>query len=111
MSDKIDLLMVTTKIAEIAATRPSIGKTVKMDVGFDAPIVYDGTVTPAVVTNEDRETDAVISMDNETFIELSEGRTTGPSAMMRGKLKIKGNMGAAMSFQPIMDAVQKAWRA
>jgi hypothetical protein len=29
--------------------------------------------------------------------------------MMRGKLKIIGNMAAAMSFQGIMDKVQKSY--
>jgi putative sterol carrier protein len=48
-------------------------------------------------------------MDNATFFELSEGKTTAPAAMMRGKLKIIGNMAAAMSFQGIMDKVQKSY--
>lgn len=110
MPVEINLENVTAKVAEVAATLPAIGKTVKLDVGFEAPIIYDGTVTPPTVDNVDRDTHATISMDNITFIELSEGKTTGPSAMMRGKLKVEGDMSAAMSFQAIMDAVQKASR-
>lgn len=109
MNIEVNLDTVTARIAEIAATLPSTGKTIKMDVGFDAPIIYDGTVTPASVDNADRDTDATIKMDNATFFELSEGKTTAPAAMMRGKLKIIGNMAAAMSFQGIMDKVQKSY--
>jgi putative sterol carrier protein len=108
MAVEINLETVTAKIAEVAATLPATGKAVKMNVGFEAPIVYDGTVNPPTVDNIDRDTQATISMDNATFLELSEGKTTGPSAMMRGKLKIKGDMGAALGFQGIMDAVRKA---
>ncbi|MFN5083829.1 MAG: SCP2 sterol-binding domain-containing protein, partial [Brevundimonas sp.] len=71
---------------------------------------YDGTVTPAKVDNVDRETDTTIRMDHATFLALSQGQTTGPAAMMAGKLKITGDMGAAMAFQGIMDRVQKAYK-
>jgi putative sterol carrier protein len=111
MTEEINLANVTARVAEVAATLPATGKTVKMDVGFEAPIVYDGTVTPPTVDNVDRETNATISMDHDTFLALSEGKTTGPAAMMGGKLKIKGEMMAAMGFQGIMDAVQKASRS
>lgn len=110
MDTEVNLETVTARIAEIAATIPSTGKTIKMDVGFEAPIIYDGTVTPARVDNIDRETNATIKMDNATFFELSEAKTTAPAAMMRGKLKIIGDMGAALSFQGIMDKVQKSYR-
>ena len=111
MSQEINLVNVTARIAEVAATLPATGKTVKMDVGFESPIVYDGTVTPPTVDNIDRETNATITMDHETFLALSDGKTTGPAAMMTGKLKIKGEVMAAMGFQGIMDAVQKANRS
>lgn len=110
MTAEINLNNVTTTIAEVAANLAPIGKKVKMDVGFSAPIIYDGTVTPAKVDNVDRETDTTIRMDHATFLALSQGQTTGPAAMMAGKLKITGDMGAAMAFQGIMDRVQKAYK-
>jgi len=110
MDTEVNLETVTGRIAEIASTLPSTGKTIKMEVGFDSPIIYDGTKTPAQVDNIDRETDATIKMDNATFLELSEAKTTAPAAMMRGKLKIIGDMGAALAFQGIMDKVRKSYR-
>ncbi len=110
MSDELTLDAITTRIAEVAATLPSTGKIIKMEIGLASPIVYDGTVTPPVVDNSDKEANATISMEHATFIALAEGKTTGPAAMMMGKLKIAGDMPAALSFQAIMDRVQKTYR-
>lgn len=73
-------------------------------------IVYDGTVTPPLVDNSDKEANATINMEHATFIAQSEGKTTGPAAMMMGKLKIASNMPAALAFQSITDQVQKTHR-
>jgi putative sterol carrier protein len=110
MSLEYTLENITNAIAEVAATLPSTGKIIKMEFGMEAPIVYDGSVTPATVDNVDRDAAATIRMDYATFIALSEGKTSGPTAMMTGKLKVIGDMGAALGFQGIMDKVQQSLR-
>jgi putative sterol carrier protein len=60
--------------------------------------VDDGAVT---VTEGDGDADATISTTQETFEKIVAGEQNPTSAYMTGKLKIKGDMGAAMKLQKL----------
>jgi putative sterol carrier protein len=60
--------------------------------------VDDGTVTVAEGVGD---ADAVISASQETFEKIVAGEQNPTSAYMTGKLKIKGDMGAAMKLQKL----------
>jgi len=60
--------------------------------------VQDGKVS---VTEGEQEADAVISASEETFEKLVSGDQNPTSAYMTGKLKVKGDMGAAMKLQKL----------
>jgi putative sterol carrier protein len=60
--------------------------------------VADGAVT---VTEGDGEADATISTTAETFAKIVSGEQNPTTAYMTGKLKIKGDMGAAMKLQKL----------
>src|SRR3981081_766408 len=60
--------------------------------------VDDGKVT---VTEGGGDADAVISASEETFEKIVAGEQTPTSAYMTGKLKVKGDMGAAMKLQKL----------
>ena len=60
--------------------------------------VDDGKVT---VTEGGGDADAVISASAETFEKMVAGEQNPTSAYMTGKLKIKGDMGAAMKLQKL----------
>jgi putative sterol carrier protein len=60
--------------------------------------VDDGKVT---VTEGGGDADAVISTSSETFAKIVAGEQNPTSAYMTGKLKIKGDMGAAMKLQKL----------
>ena len=60
--------------------------------------VKDGNVS---VTEGGEEADAVISTSEETFDKLTSGEQNPTSAYMTGKLKVKGDMGAAMKLQKL----------
>jgi putative sterol carrier protein len=60
--------------------------------------VDDGKVT---VTEGGGDADAVISASKETFEKIVAGEQNPTSAYMTGKLKIKGDMGAAMKLQKL----------
>jgi putative sterol carrier protein len=61
--------------------------------------VQDGKVT--VVQDGDAEPDCTISTSEETFQKLVNGDLNPTTAYMTGKLKIKGDMGAAMKLQKL----------
>ena len=60
--------------------------------------VDDGAVT---VTEGGGDADTVISTSQETFEKIVAGEQNPTSAYMTGKLKIKGDMGAAMKLQKL----------
>jgi putative sterol carrier protein len=60
--------------------------------------VRDGAVT---VTPGGGEADATITTSGETFEKIVAGEQNPTTAYMTGKLKIKGDMGAAMKLQKL----------
>jgi putative sterol carrier protein len=60
--------------------------------------VEDGKVN---VTEGGEDADAVISTSQETFEKITSGEQNPTSAYMTGKLKVKGDMGAAMKLQKL----------
>ena len=60
--------------------------------------VQDGSVS---VTEGDGDADATISASEETFEQIASGDLNATTAYMTGKLKVKGDMGAAMKLQKL----------
>jgi putative sterol carrier protein len=60
--------------------------------------VDDGKVT---VTEGGGDADCTIMASEETFEKIASGEQNPTSAYMTGKLKIKGDMGAAMKLQKL----------
>jgi putative sterol carrier protein len=60
--------------------------------------VQDGNVS---VSEGDGDADATISASEETFNQIASGDLNATTAYMTGKLKIKGDMGAAMKLQKL----------
>jgi putative sterol carrier protein len=60
--------------------------------------VEDGKVK---VSEGGDDADAVITASEETFTKLVSGEQNPTSAYMTGKLKVKGDMGAAMKLQKL----------
>ena len=60
--------------------------------------VDDGKID---VTDGGEDADAVISTSEETFEKIVSGEQNATSAYMTGKLKVKGDMGAAMKLQKL----------
>jgi putative sterol carrier protein len=60
--------------------------------------VTDGAVA---VAEGPGEADTTISTSEESFLAITRGELNPTSAYMTGKLKIKGDMGAAMKLQKL----------
>jgi putative sterol carrier protein len=79
--------------------------------GMSNTYVFDidgaGTWTVAVddgnvkVSEGAGDADATISASEETFQKIAAGEQNATSAYMTGKLKVKGDMGAAMKLQKL----------
>jgi len=60
--------------------------------------VQDGSVK---VTEDAEDADVTITTSEETFEKITSGEQNATSAYMTGKLKVKGDMGAAMKLQKL----------
>ena len=60
--------------------------------------VQDGNVK---VTEGEQNADVTITASEETFDKIVSGEQNATSAYMTGKLKVKGDMGAAMKLQKL----------
>jgi putative sterol carrier protein len=60
--------------------------------------VADGAIT---VSEGAGDADCTFSASEETFAKITSGEQNATTAYMTGKLKIKGDMGAAMKLQKI----------
>jgi putative sterol carrier protein len=99
--------MSTRDFFETLGSRADTSKTAGMNNSFLFDIdgagkwkvdVRDGNVS---VTEGEGDADAVISASEETFEKIVSGEQNPTSAYMTGKLKVKGDMGAAMKLQKL----------
>ena len=68
------------------------------DVGQWTVAVEDGAVT---VTEGAGEADCTISASEDTLVKIAKGEANATTAYMTGKLKIQGDMGAALKLQKL----------
>ena len=68
------------------------------DVGTWTVVVDDGTVK---VTEGASDADCTITTSEKTFEKIAAGDQSPTTAYMLGKLKVKGDMGAAMKLQKL----------
>ena len=68
------------------------------DVGAWTVTVADGVVS---VADGENDADCTISASEETLMKIASGEANPTTAYMTGKLKIKGDMGAALKLQKL----------
>jgi len=68
------------------------------EVGVWTVVVTDGVVS---VVQGEHEADCTISASEETLLKIARGEANATTAYMTGKLKIKGDMGAALKLQKL----------
>jgi putative sterol carrier protein len=94
---------ITAKIKDKLAKAAHIKARVKFDFGDDGVVFVDSTQDPAVVSNEDKESDVTLACSIDTFKGFLAGTADPNIAFMMGKLKVKGSMGLAMKLNGILE--------
>jgi putative sterol carrier protein len=92
------LQQITEALRQAAGQHPGLGKTLKFDFKGEGFIHIDG----ASVTNEDRAADCTLVVSQADFEDLARGRLDPATALMRGRLKVRGDMGVALLLQPLL---------
>ena len=75
-----------------------LAKSLKLDFKGEGFIHVDGTT----VTNADDPADCTVTIAREDLEAMAKGELDPMTAMMRGRLKIKGDMTVAMQLQSLL---------
>ena len=90
----------TLTLREKLIDAQAFGKKIKFSL--DGGIIYlDGTTSPPAVSNDDREADVTISGTVDDFIKIMNKQMNAQMALMLGKIKLKGDMMAAMALSKL----------
>jgi putative sterol carrier protein len=74
-------------------------QSVKFDLGDDGVIVINGVN----VSTEDEDADCTIRMSRDDFEAMTSGDLNPTAAFMQGKMKIDGDMSAAMALSQVLS--------
>lgn len=91
---------VVATLTEKLSTAQPFGKKIKFSL--DNNVIYlDGTVNPPTVATTDGPADVTISASLDDFVKLMNKQINPQMAFMSGKIKLQGDMMAAMVLQKI----------
>ena len=85
--------------AEAALAKARLGKTLKLDFRDEGCIFVDG----AEVSNLDQPADCTFAMSKDTFEDLARGRLDPAMAMMRGRIKVAGDLSVALQLRSMLE--------
>ena len=93
---------VTERMQAALAGQEGLGRTIKFDLKGDGFIFIDG----AAVSNADLPADCTLVLSLEDLVALGKGKLDPAMAMMRGRLKVKGDVSVAMKLPAILAKVR-----
>ena len=93
----------TAAIRGKAAGSPPLGYRVKLDLGADGVIFWDGAANPPSVDNMPRPADATIGISLADLEALLAGTLSPTVAYMTGRLKVEGSLGVALKINQILE--------
>jgi putative sterol carrier protein len=89
---------ITEKIRHAAASGADVGRSIKLDLKGEGVIHIDG----AVVSNEDRPADLVVTVSRKDLEALGRRELDPMRAIMSGRMKLS-DMALAMKLQPAIQ--------
>ena len=81
---------------------PPLGYKLKIELDEGGLVIWDGTGSAPVITNEDASADTTLRMTSNNAKALMEGRLDPTLAYMTGKLKVEGKLGVAMKLAAML---------
>jgi putative sterol carrier protein len=89
---------ITDRLRLALQDRPGLAKSLKLDFKGEGFIHIEGRS----VTNDDAPADCTVVIAREDLVAMAKGELDPMSAMLRGRLKIQGDMAVAMQLQSML---------
>ncbi len=89
---------ITERLKSALQDQEALAKSLKLDFKGEGFIHVDGKT----VTNDDAPADCTVVISREDLEALAKGQLDPMSAMMRGRLKIQGDLSVAMRLQAML---------
>jgi putative sterol carrier protein len=89
---------ITDRLRQALKDRPGLPKSLKIDFKGEGFIHVEGQA----VTNDDAPADCTVVVACDDLTAMAKGELDPMSAMLRGRLKIKGDMAVAMQLQSML---------
>jgi putative sterol carrier protein len=93
-----NLADITDRLRLAMQDRPGLAKSLKLDFKGEGFIHVAGQS----VTNDDAPADCTVVIAREDLVAMAKGELDPMAAMLRGKLRIQGDMGVAMQLQTML---------
>ena len=90
---------ITERLRGALCGQPGLEQTLKLDLRGEGVVFIDG----AQVSNEDRPADCTVSVSKDDLVALAQGSLDPMNALMRGRMRVSGDMSVAMRLQPILS--------
>jgi putative sterol carrier protein len=80
------------------------GKRIKLDFGADGIVLLDGVA--GAISQDDGSADTTVRISWDDLQALGRGELDPVSALMKGRLRIDGDMANAMQLQSVIEKLQ-----
>jgi putative sterol carrier protein len=101
-NNELGLIEFTEGIRGRVGENSGLDTVIKFAFDEGGVIFIDGKSVPNVVSNEDLPAEVTLKMSLDTMNKLYRKETNGMMAFMSGKIKLEGNMMAAMKLDQIL---------
>ena len=97
----MNVTQLTERVRSAVGAESGLDATIKFNFGDEGVIYIDGKSTPNAVTNDDRDSQIVISFTPETLTRILDKQLNPKVALMTGKMKLRGDLRIAMRLDKV----------
>ena len=97
----MNVTQLTERVRTAVGAESGLDATIKFNFGDQGVIYIDGKSTPNAVTNDDRDSQIVISFTPETLTRILDKQLNPKVALMTGKMKLRGDLRIAMRLDKV----------
>jgi putative sterol carrier protein len=97
----MNVSQLTERVRSAVGAESGLDATIKFNFGDEGVIYIDGKSKPNAVTNENRDSQIVISFTPETLTRILDKQLNPKVALMTGKMKLRGDLRIAMRLDKV----------